>query len=339
MDSEDSKGAVNPIFELMARRDRERKLVNEKNQRSRQNKSELEGIDYFESIFDRKVCEIESRLDAMQPTNDPVELQEEFTAVGKDLQELQKYFTSSTIFLHDHKIKTCQNMINQLITKCDDAKARLLPKKKFGFKNKAVKSSKVETEPKVEEAIKETTRKEFLWTRSQKTHERVLIENDQVNDQDLTFKEMENCVIEINGHPGSLQMLKMKNCLVLCGPISRSAFADFCENCTFVFDCQQLRLHSSENCNIYIRVTSRGIIEDCKNIQFAPSTYSYENYETDLKHSGLDTSTNNWEDIGDFNWLSTEQQSPNWNRINEDDRIIDWKEFCDEFIKKHQISN
>lgn len=325
----------NPVLEMMARRDRERKLVNEKNQRARQEKSELEGVGYFDSVFDKKVVEIQTRLEALDPSADFGHNQEEFTAIAKDLQELQRYFTSSTIFLSDHKIQRCQNIINQLVTKSDEAKARIVPKKKFGFKNKSTVA--VKTESKVDGVIQEVAKKEFIWTETQKQNEVIELNSEKSNNQDLTLKEMENCVIIIKGHPGSLQMLKMKNCLVMCGPVARSIFAEFCENCTFAFTCQQLRLHSSLNCDIYMHVTSRAIIEDCRDIHFAPSTYIYDGYAEDLEKSGLDGNTNNWENIGDFNWLSTDKQSPHWSRIEEDQKISDWAKFVEQF-KSHGIS-
>lgn len=332
---EGDTAAKNPVFEMMAKRDRERKIANEKNQKSRQEKSELEGVDYFDSVFDKKVKEIETRLDDLQPSGDAVKIQEEFTSIAKDLQEIQRYFTSSTLFLSDHKIQKCQNTINQLVTKSDDTKAKIAPKKKFGFKNKSV-APQVKVEMKVD--IKEATHKEFLWTETQKKNQVIEIGPEKSDNQDLTLKEMENCVIDIKGHPGSLQMSKMKNCLVLCGPVARSIFADACENCTFAFTCQQLRLHSSTLCDIYMLVTSRAIIEDCHDIHFAPSTYTYEGYEKDLQESGLDGSVNNWENIGDFNWLSTDKQSPNWSRTEENQSIGNWSEFTEDFKKKHEIS-
>ncbi|XP_070502455.1 tubulin-specific chaperone C [Chironomus tepperi] len=345
MEGEDMKTETpkSGVLEMMARRDRERKLVNEKNQKARQNKSQEEGLQYFESVFDGKVCEIENRINAMIPSSDLGKLQEEFNSIARDLQDLQKYFTNSTFFLSDHKIKTCQIVINQLLTKSDETKSKLLPKKKFGFKNKSSKpSAKLESDiqdGQIKPDVKESTHKEFLWTESQKTNQLLKYTGDQVNNQDMTFKEMENCVIFINGHAGSLQMSKMKNCLVLCGAVSRSVFADNCENCTFAFACQQLRLHSSTFCNIYILVTSRAIIEDCKDINIAPNTYSYSEYESDLQKSGLDGSINNWENVGDFNWLSTDKPSPNWNRMKDDEKVCDWSQFINDFINAHNITS
>src|SRR5690349_18852282 len=160
----------NPVLDMMERRDRERKLANEKNQRERKQKSELEGVDYFDSVFDKKVLEIQTRLDALDPSSDSGHMQEEFTSIAKDLQELQRYFTSSTIFLSDHKIQRCQNIINQLVTKSDETKTRIAPKKKFGFKNKSTVASKPEV--KVDETIKdEVLKKEFIWTLTQKLNE------------------------------------------------------------------------------------------------------------------------------------------------------------------------
>lgn len=333
---ESETATKNPVLEMMARRDRERKLVNERNQKARLEKSELEGVDYFDSIFDKKVLEIGNRLNVLAPTKDSLMIHEEFTSIARDLQELQRYFTSSTIFLSDHKIQRCQNIINQLVTKSDDTKARLMPKKKFGFKNKStVVQPKVETKA---DEVSKIAQKEFLWTKTQLRNQVINLEPEKTNNQDLTLKEIENCVIIIKGHPGSLQMTKMKNCLVLCGPVSRSIFADFCENCTFAFSCQQLRLHSSSSCDIYMLVTSRAIIEDCQEIHMASSTFIYEGYEDDLIESGLDGSVNNWENIGDFNWLSTDIQSPNWSRIEQQEKITDWSKFTEHFKKIHQIS-
>lgn len=327
----------NPL-EMMARRDRERKLANEVNQKARQQKSELEGVDYFDSIFDKKIVEIEARLKVLQPLTEPGVMQEEFTSLTREVQELQRYFTSSTIFLSDHKIQRCQNVINAFVMKSDEAKARLVPKKKFGFKNKPALNQAVKPEAKVDEISKDAVHKEFVWTETQKNKQVIVLEGEKANNQDLTLKEMENCIIIIKGHPGSLQMSKMKNCLVLCGPVSRSVFGDACEECTFAFTCQQLRLHSSTKCDIYILVTSRAIIEDCSNINFASNTHTYEGYEEDLQLSGLDGTVNNWENIGDFNWLSTDKPSPNWNRIDECQKINEWSDFIAQFKTKHNIS-
>jgi tubulin-specific chaperone C len=328
MESENS--TMNSVLNNMQRRDRERKLVIEQ-QKAKNNKSEFEGVDYFDSVFDKKVKEINSRLDVLQPGDDLKEVQEEFVKVTNEIKDLQKYFTASTLFLNDRKIQNCQDLINSLITKSEEVKTKLVPKKKFGFKNKAT-SVQVKSETK-NDGIKEKS-KEIQWTDSNKCNQVIELTG---NSEDLTFKNLQNCLVIIKGNAGSIQLSEIKNCLLILGPIARSMFAENCENCTFALTCQQLRFHSSKLCNIYIKVTSRAIIEDCYQITFAPLTYTYEEYEKDLQNAGLDAETNNWELVGDFNWLSNDKQSPNWRKLDDDERIKNWGEFIKNFKKDNEI--
>lgn len=332
----ESEGPITSFLDGMKKRDQQRKQVIE-DQKAKKAHSKTEGVDYFDSVFDKKVIEINTKLDALQPGDDLNLIQNEFTFAGGELKDLQKYFTSSTLFLNDRKIQNCQDTINQLITKVEDLKSILMPKKKFGFKNKSTAVNPAKMESKVDGVVKESM-KEFVYTETGKRNQIIELTSDVTNSQDLTFKDIENCVIIIKGHPGSVQLSKIKNCIIFSGPIIRSLFADNCENCTFAMTCQQLRLHSSKSCRIYIHVTSRAIIEDCSEISFAPSTYSYDGYDEDITQSGLDMQTNNWENIGDFNWLSTDKQSPNWSKIDENEKISDWQNFIDKFKKLNEIT-
>lgn len=74
---------------------------------------------------------------------------------------------------------------------------------------------------------------------------------------------------------------------VLCGPVSSSVFIEECCNCIFVVACQQLRVHSSSSSSFYVHVTSRAIIEDCRQVTFAPYKWSYPNIDAhyEVKHS------------------------------------------------------
>ena len=88
--------------------------------------------------------------------------------------------------------------------------------------------------------------------------------------------------------------------------------------------CQQLRTHETTESDFYLHVTSKGIIEDCHLTRFAPYKFSYEGSVTDVLESGLSSDVNNWDDIDDFNWLSSDQPSPNWSLIPEEERVQDW---------------
>jgi len=110
----------------------------------------------------------------------------------------------------------------------------------------------------------------------------------------------------------------------LCGPVQTSIFIDNCVNCTFVLACQQLRTHTTQDSKFYLKVTAKGIIEDCKGLQFAPYNLDYPDIGSHMTKSGLDPDSNLWDDIDDFNWLYSGKQSPNWSLLPEESRQQQW---------------
>ena len=88
--------------------------------------------------------------------------------------------------------------------------------------------------------------------------------------------------------------------------------------------CQQLRTHETLNSDFYLHVTSKGIVEDCHRVRFAPYKFCYDNTDLDFMESGLSLDVNNWDKIDDFNWLSLDQASPNWSLLPENERLDNW---------------
>lgn len=146
----------------------------------------------------------------------------------------------------------------------------------------------------------------------------------QVKNQDITLRDLQNCTVNIYGPPSALHMNKLTRCTVLCGPVSGAVFIEDCAKCNFVFPCHQLRVHSTTDSKFYLHVTSRAIVEDCSNVGFAPFNWEYENMQSDFKLAGLDPLENNWSLVNDFNWLKTDEPSPNWFIIREDQRVNKW---------------
>jgi hypothetical protein len=79
--------------------------------------------------------------------------------------------------------------------------------------------------------------------------------------------------------------------------------------CTFVVACQQLRTHETTDSDFYLHVTSKGIVEDCSRTRFAPYSFRYDGSDDDFAESGLSSDVNHWNEIDDFNWLSSDQVS------------------------------
>lgn len=78
------------------------------------------------------------------------------------------------------------------------------------------------------------------------------------------------------------------------GPIHLTGVRDS----VLVFACRQFRMHDARNVDVYLRCTSRPIIEDCEDIRFHP----YGD-QRDLR--------NLWDQVDDFKWLRAEK-SPHW---------------------------
>ncbi|KAL2057601.1 hypothetical protein ABVK25_001985 [Lepraria finkii] len=109
--------------------------------------------------------------------------------------------------------------------------------------------------------------------------------------------------------------------LLLCGGVSGAVHIMGVERSTLVIYSRQVRMHECKDCVVYLRCTSRPIIEDCKGICFAPLRSVHGADETDTP--------NLWDQVDDFKWLKAEH-SPNWSVLGPDnERAIGnqaWKE-------------
>lgn len=323
----------NKITEMLERRHKERQHNIDCAQQSKKKDTDVtENVDYFLKTFTDRVRDINNALDILENDSSPSPLALRFDVIAKDLQLLQNYLSSSTLFLPDSVVKRFQRELSDLTANLDSTKSKLLPKKKFGFRAKGAAASTVKITPKASAPI--VSSQNIEWTVQNLNDQEILLEHDAVNGKDLTMTSLTNCLVRIVGHPGSLQLSNITNCLVISGPVARSVFTDNCIASTLVFGCQQFRLHTSVDCNIYMQVTCRGIIEDCKRISFAPYTFSYDDIDMDFVKAGLDMSKNNWTDVADFNWLSTDKVSPNWTTLAENERITDWTKTIEEFRTK-----
>lgn len=329
------------IANQLNKRHRERQnQLNAKHELTKLNTSEKENSEYFQETYRNRIFLIEEKLSGLSlETIDKTILAQNIQSIFEDIQNLQNYLTSSTFFLSNYTVKVCQENIEDLRSRTEAIKNKLLAKKKFNFRTRIDKAAKsittVDSAPK--QSIADHSSKKTVhsidWTVKDRKNDEILLKSDETNNKDITITSLESCLIRIEGHPSSLQISNLRECVVFCGPISRSVFADNCTDCKFVFGCQQLRLHTSHYCDLYMHVTCRAIIEDCDNINVAP--HIYQNMEIDFIDAGLDLEKNNWDDVADFNWLSSNMESPNWKCIAPEQRISDWGSYLNEFRKIH----
>lgn len=162
---------------------------------------------------------------------------------------------------------------------------------------------------------------EFGFTN--KENETLTLRHDEVAQKDVMFRDLRNCNLNIEGGALTVHFVALVDCRIICGPISTSVFVENCERCQFVIACQQLRTHHTCDTDFYLHVTSRGIIEDCQRVRFAPYNWKYPDIEKHFAFVDLDPDQNNWNLIDDFNWLSS-APSPNWKVLDESERVVQW---------------
>lgn len=343
------KSHKDKITDLLDKRHRERLLnLDTKHELHKKNAAETEDHEYFLNTFRDHAKQIDDGMMTLR-AGESSKLTAQISQLLGDIQNLQNYLTSSTLFLSTYTIKTCQTTINELKTKLEATKSKLIIKKKFGFRSKVeiptptAESIATPTSPSKDPAQKNgkvsaPVPTHINWTVQNRIGAEIVIDGHAVDQQDITMANLTNCIIKIFGHASSLQFSHLKNCIVLSGPVCRSVFADNCTQTKFSFGCQQLRLHSSTYCDLYMHVTSRAIIEDCTNIRVASNIYRYDGIDNDFIGAGLDVAKNNWDNVADFNWLSTNVNSPNWAQMDVCGRIIDWEPILQIFREDFKIS-
>ncbi|CAL8111264.1 unnamed protein product [Orchesella dallaii] len=245
-------------------------------------------------------------------------LNEHLTKISTEIQKLSKSLHDAAMFLPSYSIKIRQNEIRDLEKELRGREDELIPKKRFGFKSKAQAPTSNDV---VNVATKESVKPVINASALGKSDNFFTIENvkqgtvryteDQLNGNDVMVKDSVDAVIILEGGPSTLRLANLKNCKLLCGPVRTSVFVDNVQESVLFLCCQQLRTHSSENVDIYLRVSSRAIIEDCKNIRFGPYNWNHEKSNDLHIKAGIAATLERYDAVDDFNWLSS-THSPNW---------------------------
>jgi hypothetical protein len=121
----------------------------------------------------------------------------------------------------------------------------------------------------------------------------------------------------------ALRVDGLRRCVVACVPVEGSVILHDCADSKFFFAARQVRLHTSRECDFYLRTLSRPIIEHCDRVRFAPYTLSYAGLEDGMRGAGLHSDRDAarvaqlctmWSNVDDFGWHKL-QQSPHWRVI------------------------
>ncbi len=147
----------------------------------------------------------------------------------------------------------------------------------------------------------------------------------------------------------TLQVRDVRDSLLACGTVDGPAHVTGVTGSVIVVACRQFRMHECRDCDVYLRVGSRPIIEDCEGVRFAPlpevyvwllqslsPSFSFEestrltsSFQEHLQPrvSPEQEQTDLWSQVDDFKWLRAEQ-SPHWSVLPEAERVTDivWRD-------------
>ncbi|KAF2144451.1 uncharacterized protein K452DRAFT_325039 [Aplosporella prunicola CBS 121167] len=137
---------------------------------------------------------------------------------------------------------------------------------------------------------------------------------------------LRHCVVDLSlpaAHGGpfaGLTVKHVKDSLVVCGRVAGPIHITGVRNAVLVVACRQFRMHECANVDVYLHCASRPIIEDCKNIRFAPIPAVYHPPSSSEE-------PNLWDQVDDFKWLRAEP-SPHWSALAPASRVPDpvWRD-------------
>ncbi|ESO86141.1 hypothetical protein LOTGIDRAFT_179417 [Lottia gigantea] len=313
------------MTERLQKRDDKRKL-NIENKKEDREAPIREKCEHFHDNLSKEIDEIErdvSRSSSLTKT----ELIDHFDGLTVRLQKAQKFLSEATLFLPSYDISKATESLSKLQNMLQDKRNELMPKKKFAFKSKKASEGdgkKTKNLSTKDDAHKKSTKNEPCILADCKfvdeDGKNLSMDPSQINQKDVALARLKHCVVKLYGSPSAIHVNELEDCKIFCGPVSGSIFIRECKNCVFILSCQQLRIHTTEFTNFYIHVTSKAIIEDSHDVQFAPYNWNYPGIAEHFKLSGLDKERNNWDDIDDFNWLAVDAHSPNWSLVAPEQR-------------------
>ncbi|XP_054264907.1 tubulin-specific chaperone C-like isoform X1 [Macrosteles quadrilineatus] len=318
--------------EILIQRDLDRK-AKIKNLKEEKEAAAPDHAKVFEETFEDHTKQILENIKLLELGNvEQKTIPDYLDKISKNIQNLNRYLSVSSSFLTNYTVGKSMKTIEDLDGKIKQLETDLLPKKKFGFKTrkpKLIEKTDKELETKKSDEVDASVGKKMSYVSKSlgfsDVKDKILkLDRESISKQDLELKNLDNCTVHLHGNPSTTHISNATRCTILSGPASTSVFVENCQECVFVIACQQLRIHSTTKSKFYIHVTSRAIIEDSTNVEFAPYNLTYEEITKDFEVSGLNVSQNNWNLIDDFNWLASDAASPNWRVIKEEERIKSW---------------
>ncbi len=194
------------------------------------------------------------------------------------LQSLTLFVSENAPSLPSYELRKAHGEIEKLKTKLlqIEESTRRQGKFKFTRTNKEKHQIVLQNKP-----ITTTDQEKFHWsaassaegllpTLSNIKSETIIIDSQQSSSKDVWLDNLEKSTVIVKGIPSAIHMTNLRECKIIGGPVLTSVFLEGCHQSIFVLGCQQMRIHRSQECDFYLHICSRVIVEDCSSCRFAP---------------------------------------------------------------------
>ena len=265
----------------------------------------------FWKTFNARLRELRTSLKVLTPgnTNDLTKMQ----ALKAQLSELQIFATEATPLLPAYDVRRSQEEIEAVGKEVRETEATLKPKKKFAFSSRNSTSSSSSSSSS-SSGSSSSAKAGVLSTPVETPHsdssnggsnevgvrgsyvvsgqtgttltlsaaDLRAVSQDGVPVQ-LLMKDCSSVCLSAPALLGSVRLEDLYECTVFLGPCCTSVYLEDCRDCTVVLACHQLRIHKSHHCQLYVRVNSHPIIEDCTGMGFSQYCLVYDGIQNDIQ--------------------------------------------------------
>ena len=278
-----------------------------------------------------------SEITSLQDTTIGVKASSDLVALKDKITELQTFATDSGLVLANYDVRRAQEILDTSKKYIKEKEEQVQPRKKFRFKSKhlvlkgltsvtddasvsAMGKENEDTQEK-EEVVDPT----LYVVESKENGERIVLTAETIGEKNgvmraLHIKNCKGATIFARCVLGAVRIEHCEDCRIFLGPCSTSVYLDsITRGCVFITS-HQLRIHKCVGPHLYVKVNGHPIIEDCKEMCFAPYEVTYPGFTQDLRAAKLETARC-WDNVVDFRWHRT-THSPNWRVLGTQERTV-----------------
>ncbi|CAM9667462.1 unnamed protein product, partial [Ascophyllum nodosum] len=239
---------------------------------------------------------------------------------------LRKLTAEGALFLPLYELRRAQEEVGKLLAMVESTRAELAPRKKFAFRsrNRMATGQGMRQRPPLPSPAMADASTGVAGTGADLegddgpglrglNGQDVEVPAGEAHGKDFNLADLHMCTVRILPVLGALRVRRLTSSRVVCGAVKGPIYVEGCKDCVMLFAGRQLRVHDSQDVDLYVLVSSGPVIEDCRGLRFAPWRAQNPQHRQQLQ------ANNAWEEVKDFKWHRA-QKSPNWEVIAEAER-------------------